>query len=793
MIMKQKLAILLFILLFIPDFIMFAGISKIDSLRMELSTAEHDTVAFKLYYAIGYEFESSIPDSALHYYYESLDLAEQKGLLDYKAISLRYIGIAYRIMGDFDKALEYYHKSLAVAEKIGDKNKISAAYNSIGIILYRRGNFHEAIEYLLNAAEIEEQFENFRGLATIYNNIGLVYNLKGLNDKSIEYHLKSLNFRQKLDDKMGMAASYNNIGSIHQAQRSYDEALEYYLKAMEIYEEIGSERGMGTAYNNLGLIYRYRGNYEKAIKYYLKSIEIRKALGAESMLLPAYNNLGIAYRRIENFDKALVYFNKAIALSKKLEDDHTLSIVYNSVGNLYFTLYEKSNREENLKLAEQYHKKSYDLAVETGALPRQSFAANHLRQTYTKMGRLEEALKYAEIFIVTNDSLFNQEKSQAVADAESKFQAERRQLLIDKLEREKALQDTQLLRQKEVARMQNIIITVIIAGLLIISLLLIVVLQRLKVTRSQKKTIEKQKKMVDEKNIILNEQNEEIRAQNEEIEQHRDEISAQRDLYIKQKEIAERNRNQITNSIAYAQIIQNAVLPSNSLMKKLLKEYFIIYKPKEIVSGDFYWITTVNDKLVLAVGDCTGHGVPGAFMSMLGLSFLKEIVSKKGIIDPAEILELLRESIIEALQQEGKPNDQIEGIDMGLCVLDKTENKLLYAGANITLLTINTSKELKLIKPDKQTLAYSRKMKPFQNKEVELNDKDCIYLASDGYQSQLGGNNYRMFLAKNFHKLLTYISDKPMHKQKENLEDAFNSWKVDNEQVDDITIIGLKI
>ncbi len=765
-------------------------------MRNELSKPIHDTVICKVYLDIGYVFEQINTDSAIYYYEKSYNHAKAKGLKLQKANALRYLGIVYRIQGLYDKALSCYEMALKIGEEINDQRTIAASYNSLGLLYYNQGIFEKALEYFLPVINIEEVQKNKRLLTIIHNNIGISYDNIGLFDKAIEHHLKSLKIREEMGDKAGIAASLTNIGSIHHNQRNQQEALKYYSQALEIYLEINDKRGLARSYNNVALVYRNTNQLEDAKKFHLKAIEIREELNDKRGLFISYNNLGSVMRQMGELEKALDYFNEAIRISEELGDKHRMSIIYNSTSNLYLNLAKNSEGAERykyLQTALQYSERSFELARETGSMPRKSYAANILRVVYTNLENYEEAIRYAEIHIELSDSIYNMEKAQAVADAEKKFQAEKKQLQIDKLEKEKALQYNEILRQKEVGRMQLIIIICVIVGLLAILIMLVFVLHRLKITKKQKAIIEEQKLLVEEKNVILNERNEEIRAQHDEIEHQRDEIIAQRDMVLKQKEHIMVQKNHITNSISYAKLIQNAVLPSDAFVDSILGEHFILFFPKDIVSGDFYWASKLNNKLVFAVADCTGHGVPGAFMSMLGLSFLKEIIVKQGITNPAKVLENLRESIIDALQQKGKPTDQREGLDIAFCVLDTNDNKLQYAGANSPLIIVKSNKELNVIKPDKQPVAYHRKMKPFTNKEVLLSKGDCVYLASDGYQNQLGGENYKMFMSKNFHKLLLQISDEPMHVQNELLYENFIKWKEPHEQVDDVTVLGLMI
>jgi serine phosphatase RsbU (regulator of sigma subunit) len=289
-----------------------------------------------------------------------------------------------------------------------------------------------------------------------------------------------------------------------------------------------------------------------------------------------------------------------------------------------------------------------------------------------------------------------------------------------------------------------------------------------------------------EKNVALEQANEEIRTQ-------KDEIESQRDMVFLQKEHIEKQQDKITQSIKNALLLQNAVLPSKNLFKDAFSDHFIVFKPKDIVSGDFYWITRIRQWLVFAVADCTGHGVPGALMTMLGLSFLKEIVAKKEIIQPSQILDLLRESIIDALQQKGNLGDQKDGIDIALCAFDTENNNLHFSGANMPLLIVTAQKELIRVSPTLQPVAIHFDMKPFTSQEIQLYPGDCIYLATDGYTDQFGGAKHKKLMGKNLRELLVRISQKPMAEQREILETTFTNWKGQNEQIDDVTVLGVKI
>jgi phosphoserine phosphatase RsbU/P len=265
-----------------------------------------------------------------------------------------------------------------------------------------------------------------------------------------------------------------------------------------------------------------------------------------------------------------------------------------------------------------------------------------------------------------------------------------------------------------------------------------------------------------------------------------------------EKKVIERTRQielqkqEITDSIQYASRIQNALLPPKEDMDNLLPSYFILNKPRDIVSGDYYWLAHKDNKVIVVVADCTGHGVPGAFMSILGIAFLNEIVNKTKTIVANEILNQLREQLIKSLRQTGKDDKTRDGIEMALCVIDFNKKKLQYAGAFRPLYLIRLN-DLSEIKGDYMPIGiYEGVRDSFVNKEMQFQTNDIIYMFSDGYVDQIGGPERKTFRSKKFKELLMEIHQKPMNEQKVTLEKKYIDWKLDVEQIDDILVMGIK-
>jgi serine phosphatase RsbU (regulator of sigma subunit)/ligand-binding sensor domain-containing protein len=261
---------------------------------------------------------------------------------------------------------------------------------------------------------------------------------------------------------------------------------------------------------------------------------------------------------------------------------------------------------------------------------------------------------------------------------------------------------------------------------------------------------------------------------------------------VMQRDILEHQKNEIQDSIRYAGRIQNAVLPTSQDFTDLVPDSFVFFRPRDIVSGDFYWVGKVGNKVIISAADCTGHGVPGAFMSMLGVAFLNEIVNKDHIVQPDIILGKLREKVIEALQQQGISGEAKDGMDIVVICIDNSEMKLQYAGAYNPLITVR-KKQLNEIVADKMPIAIYERMKEFTNHELAIEKGDLFYFFSDGFEDQFGGPEGKKFKAKRFRELLVEISESPMKEQKEMIEKTFEKWKGSQDQVDDIVVLGVRI
>jgi tetratricopeptide (TPR) repeat protein len=788
-------------------------------------------------------------DNALKYTNESLAIYESLStsgsnknskINAKKGISSCYnsFGIVSQSRGDFERAYEYYKKSLAIFEELDEKTGISSCCNNIGNILMNQGKYDEAKEYFQKSLKLYEELGNKLGLAKSYINLGVLNANQGSYKQSVENYSKALVLFEELGDRSGLSICYFNMGTIFDYQGVYDKALEQYMNALKISEEMGDKSSVTYCYNNIGLIHTKQRNFDKALQYFQRMQLLSEELGDTYLLAGCFENIGVTYSDMKDlvksnefYEKALklreklddkkgiantisniginyaklgdnqkgnpahrdsLYnaavglFQKSIKIRKELDDKNGLAFIYGNASELYISLANANPQLKNVYLNKSlfYGLEAYNISVEIGALPLQKDAVAHLQKAYKGLGKYEEALKYAEIYISTVDSIFSEEKTKSLTEMQTKYETEKQQQEIEKQQLIIEKKSTEVKRQK----LQR---NFFIMGSFLLALLVLVVLRGY------------QQKKESHKIITL---------KNELLEQANEEISAQRDLVVEQKEHIEVIHEELTSSIRYARRIQGAVLPSAEQMGELLGEHFVLFRPKDIVSGDFYWATRVKEFLVFCVADCTGHGVPGAFMSMLGVSFLNEIVHKENVTTANEILNSLRDSIIGALKQTGEGNEQKDGMDIGLCVLNTQSLQIQFAGGYnpcwivpnslypqqrvidaITDEKASDDSDIIQIKPNKMPIAIHKHMESFTNSVLQLYHGDQVYILSDGYQDQFGGPNKKKFMVKNLRELIVSNSHLPMAKQCEALENSFEEWKGGCEQVDDVTILSIRV
>ncbi|OFY84526.1 MAG: hypothetical protein A3F72_14060 [Bacteroidetes bacterium RIFCSPLOWO2_12_FULL_35_15] len=629
------------------------------------------------------------------------------------------------------------HPNFQIAKSL--RISLAAALNNIGYVHMNKVNNQLAIEYYNKSLKVEEENGNIQGLASAYNNIGLIYHNLGDIPKALEYYHKSLKIKEQFGDKKGMAYSYNNIGYVHGDQCDFPLALEYYLKSLKIREEIGDKKGMAMSYNNIGIIHYKRGDIPMALDYYQKSLKIKQEIGDKKGIANSYHNIGAIYKKQGNPTLALEYYQKGLKIREEIGDKEGMANSNYDLGDLKL-------EQGEIAHARGYAEKGLKLAKEIGFPGLIEANAKLLSKIAIKQNKWQEALEMRNLEIQMKDSLASEGAIKAIAQQQAKYEYEKAKAITDV---EQAKKDA---ISREEKQKQSIIIYAIAAGLGVVLLFLFILLKRFKVTQKQKNIIQKQKHLVDEK----------------------------------QKEILD--------SINYAERIQRSFLATTEILDKNLKDYFVYFQPKDIVSGDFYWAAQLsNGNFALATADSTGHGVPGAIMSILNISSLEKSLEEEKLTEPSEILNHTRLKIIERLKKDGSSEGGKDGMDCSLISFDFEKGKLSYAAANNPVWIVR-EKQLLEFAPDKMPVGkHDNDQIPFTQQTIELKKGDVVYALTDGMPDQFGGSKGKKFKYKQLKELLILISAEPMETQKQKLSDALNNWKGNLEQVDDITLIGIRV
>lgn len=642
-----------------------------------------------------------------------------------------------------------------VAEKIAGKNIankkhskedkkvykaiLADALNNIGTITSNKGNSEIALNYFDRSLEIQLEIQNYKGVAASYNNIGFVHKKNGDLPRALEFYLKALKIKEELQERKDIAIQLNNIGRINKSLGDDDKALENYQKCLKISSEIGDKRIMALSMGNIGAIYMKKQNLDEALLFLQKALALNEEIGYQKGIALSLGGIASVYKRQGKIDEALLYYNKSLVIRKETNDKKSISSILFNLGDIFI-------KTGELNKALSYAKQSLALAEEIDDIEEKQSASNLLGRVYKRLGDYKTSLRFFEYEVQMKDSIFNMENNKAILLQQAKYVYEK-QSLADSLafaeqQRIEKLQYDQSLSE------QRTYTYVGVGGFILMLLLAIVIFRGYNEKKKNNLLLEQQKTLIQQKN------------------------------------------HEITSSITYAKRIQTAILPSSNAMNAFLKKGFVFYRPKDIVAGDFYWMHTTDNTVIYAVADCTGHGVPGAMVSVICHNALNRSIREYHLTKPAEILNKTRELVIETLAKGD--GDVKDGMDIALCSINFEKKELQYAGAYNPLYLIRKG-ELLETKADKQPIGNYSHNKPFTNHTISLEKGDSIYTFTDGYADQFGGPKEKKFMYKPFKRLLLSVQEELMENQEKIIEKTFNSWKGDLEQIDDVCILGVKI
>ena len=642
--------------------------------------------------------------------------------------------LAYELRrNDPERAVQYANQALNILEKSPFKKGISHSYLILGTAQMNMNNSAEAFENFGHAIKEGEKNNEKKIVAGAYNNIGIIYIKQGKSSEALKYYLLGLEIREKENIKGDIAGSYLNIGNVYYQQKNFSEAVKYYLMAVQMFDKKVNKFGIANAYSNIGIIYAGKNMPDSARAYYKKALDLNIEIGDKRGISSCYENVAEMSMNKSDLEEAEKYYNLALALSVETKD-------LNNVAELNYNL-AKIDRLRG-RFLEAKKKIAIAIDISKKSKDNQQISDCYLLLTLIneKQGRFKEALDDYEISISYKDSTLNEENTKRIVEEKMNYDFHKKEALLKEEQLKKDIYaEEQLKNQKLFTR----------ASLVVGSLILILLVLAFFAYRDKKRShliIESQKALVEEK------------------------------------------QTSIIDSITYAKRLQQAVLPKIDLVNQLFPGNFILYLPKDIVAGDFYWTTETKDNCYMAICDCTGHGVPGAFMSLLNIGFLSEAINEKNILEPNKIFDYVRKRLIEGIGNDG----QQDGMDGILMCFSKNNNKVTYAAAHNAPILIR-EKSLTSLAADKIPVGKGIKTDPFSLFNLELKKGDSLYLFTDGYADQFGGTLGKKFKNKNLEELLLAIEALPLNEQSRALSKTFNDWKGELEQVDDVLIMGIKI
>ncbi|MES2286730.1 MAG: tetratricopeptide repeat protein [Bacteroidota bacterium] len=711
-------------------------------------------------------------EKGLNYGTKALELSYKLNFKKGIARVSETIGNIYLLQADNSHALLYYRKALMINEELKNKKEIAICLRSIGGVYISQAEFPLALNYLLKALKINEEIKNKEEIVNCYSSLGNVYLYQGNYPKALDYYFKTLKIAEENGNKKKIASILGNIGIIYSQQGSYPQARENFLRALKIDEELKDKIGIARHLVNIGLTYSEQGNDPEALDFFFRGLKLNEELEDKNNVAAILINIGIVFNNKKEYSKASDYYFRALKMMEELGDKNRIAVCLANISELY-TLTGK------FKEAEQYLKRAIAIEDSIGGMNYLMQFEELLSDLYDTTGRHKEALIHYKKSIALKDSIFSQENKKELVRKEMNFEFDKKEA-ITKAENEK-----QNAIAEEKNRMQKIVIWSVTGGFLLVLVFAGLIFRSLRITRKQKNIIELQKNEVSRQKDIADE----LRVTSE-----------------KQKHIVEEKQKEIVDSITYARRIQRALLTSDEYIKtNLPAEHFILFKPKDIVSGDFYWAylkqgtadgghgtAAPSSLFYIATADCTGHGVPGAFMSMLNISYFNENVIERGIRMPNDVLDAQRKEIIQALNPIGSTEESKDGMDCILCVYDFDKMLLHFAAANNPLWLVRNG-ELTEYKADKMPVGkFNEDVRPFTLQTIELQKEDTIYTTTDGFADQFGTNGKKL-MKKKFKEELLKIHHRSMAEQKQHLDQFFETWKGNTEQVDDVCIIGVRI
>lgn len=654
------------------------------------------------------------------------------------ALRIRKCLDAVALMANRDSAILYFNKLTAIPEIGKNKDFYAFACGKIANVVGELGNLSESLGYCKSALENGGKELNDTSSANMHNLISYFSFALADYETAVDHSLKSVELAERSGNLKLKGYGYNMLGLIYseKSQPDYKKALEYFLLSEKYIIPFNIPRSSGLVYLRIGKVLAMMDKFDESEIYLKKAIRVGDSANIIVVKKWALETYGTLLGRMGKNEKAVSVLLDALQISQQTGDftgyastAYQLAVIYQLKGDQ--------------KQAAKYADSAISTSARTGLLNTLQ-RANQLRsEVYEKEGDYRLALSYFKKYKLVLDSISKNENMRNMEELEQKF-------MNQKQAKELAEKEKELIKQRSDTERQQTIKNYFIAGAIVLALFLVLAYRGYKNKQRAEKLLQEKNHQIEEKN------------------------------------------KEILDSINYAKRIQSAIIPSSKLMSAYLPNNFILYKPKDIVAGDFYWLQPYSETVLFAAADCTGHGVPGAMVSVVCNNALNRSLREYGIFDPGKILDKTRELVLEEFE---KSDEEVkDGMDISLCALSLNAKTLYWSGANNPLWILRKNgAEIEEIKPNKQPIGKYTDAKPFTTHKITLNEGDTIYIFTDGYQDQFGGDKGKKFKAAQLKELLISIKDEPMETQRNKINDTFEKWKGSLEQVDDVCVIGVRV
>ncbi len=704
----------------------------------------------------GKKYNKGKPDSAQFYGLKALEIAQESNLYEYEAKALRRIALIYFYQRMYDTCIVVCKEAIKISEKWEDNLGLRSGYSRIALSYYYLSDFPLSSENYQKTIEYAEILHDTSRMCIGYIMVGACQYQNGAYPEALESYQSALKIAETSHDLRVQAQALNNIANIQDELKNYSLALVYFQQAIDIKIQMGDEKGAEYTRENMATVYSKTGDYDHALEQYEDVLKYKESISDDAGISVTLMNIGFTYEKLEKFNSALEYYSKSLIILYRLEEYRNIAVCLNNIGDIYYA-------QGKFKQAIDSSQKSLAIGEKLHSKTNIKSSARSLTKSYVEQDNYKQAYNYHVLYSEMKDSLFNEESAKVLQEMETKYQTEKKQQEIES-------QNLTIEKKDAQAKTQRIINFALWGGILLVLLIAIQVFRGYKQKKKANTLLSSKNIEIEEKNAHLNDANIEISS--------------------KKAEIEEKNLN-IMDSIRYAKRIQQTILPRDVFVEKHLPESFILYKPKDIVSGDFYWMEMVQNRVYISAVDCTGHGVPGAFVSIVGYNSLNRTLMEFKLEKPSDILIKLNDLVVDTFVRHSD-SDVKDGMDMSLISLDIETNKIEFAGAQNPLYIVNDD-GLEEIKGNKQPIGSSLEPKVFDNHEVKAKKDDMLYLFTDGYIDQFGGPKGKKFMRKRFKELLQSIHKMDVKTQKLHLDNTIKEWMVNEEQLDDILVIGIRV